>query len=71
MQRSLISTSLVLRPYRGIPFKLWRETIIDASPIQTLLEESVSEETIKIFYSYSRKDLDMRNTLEAHLSALR
>jgi formylglycine-generating enzyme required for sulfatase activity len=31
----------------------------------------VSEEVIKIFYSYSRKDLDMRNTLEDHLSALR
>jgi GUN4-like/TIR domain len=31
----------------------------------------VSEEAIKIFYSYSRKDLDMRNTLEDHLSALR
>ena len=31
----------------------------------------MSEETIKIFYSYSRKDLDMRNTLEDHLSALR
>nr|WP_277881669.1 GUN4 domain-containing protein [Phormidium sp. FACHB-592] len=34
-------------------------------------EKSVSEEAIKIFYSYSRKDLDMRNTLEDHLSALR
>jgi len=31
----------------------------------------VSEDAIKIFYSYSRKDLDMRNTLEDHLSALR
>ena len=31
----------------------------------------MSEEAIKIFYSYSRKDLDMRNTLEDHLSALR
>ena len=31
----------------------------------------MSEEVIKIFYSYSRKDLDMRNTLEDHLSALR
>ncbi len=29
------------------------------------------EEAIKIFYSYSRKDLDMRNILEDHLSALR
>ncbi len=31
----------------------------------------MSEAIIKIFYSYSRKDLDMRNTLEDHLSALR
>ena len=31
----------------------------------------MSEEPIKIFYSYSRKDLEMRNTLEDHLSALR
>jgi hypothetical protein len=31
----------------------------------------VSEEAIKIFYSYSRKDLNLRNTLEDHLSALR
>lgn len=31
----------------------------------------MSEEVIKIFYSYSRKDLDMRNQLEDHLSALR
>ncbi|MBW4690531.1 MAG: GUN4 domain-containing protein [Lyngbya sp. HA4199-MV5] len=31
----------------------------------------MSEEAIKIFYSYSRKDLDMRNTLETHLSTLR
>jgi len=31
----------------------------------------VSEEAIKIFYSYSRKDLDMRNTLEKHLATLR
>ena len=31
----------------------------------------MSEDVIKIFYSYSRKDLDMRNTLEDHLSALR
>ncbi|MBW4660396.1 MAG: TIR domain-containing protein [Drouetiella hepatica Uher 2000/2452] len=31
----------------------------------------MSEEIIKIFYSYSRKDLDMRNTLEDHLAALR
>lgn len=29
------------------------------------------EEAIRVFYSYSRKDLDMRNTLEDHLSALR
>ncbi len=29
------------------------------------------EAIIKIFYSYSRKDLDMRNMLEDHLSALR
>ncbi|MBD2071805.1 TIR domain-containing protein [Leptolyngbya sp. FACHB-671] len=39
--------------------------------ISSLLEELVSEAIIKIFYSYSRKDLDMRNTLEDHLSALR
>ncbi|UBF23832.1 GUN4 domain-containing protein [Kovacikia minuta CCNUW1] len=31
----------------------------------------MSEGAIKIFYSYSRKDLDMRNTLEDHLAALR
>lgn len=31
----------------------------------------MSEEAIKIFYSYSRRDLDMRNTLEDHLSTLR
>lgn len=31
----------------------------------------MSEAIIKIFYSYSRMDLDMRNTLEDHLSALR
>jgi len=31
----------------------------------------VSEDPIKIFYSYSRKDLDMRNALEDHLSTLR
>ena len=31
----------------------------------------MSEDAIKIFYSYSRKDLDMRNALEDHLSALR
>jgi hypothetical protein len=29
------------------------------------------EEVIKIFYSYSRKDLDMRNTLESHLAPLK
>ena len=31
----------------------------------------MSEEIIKIFYSYSRRDLDMRNRLENHLAALR
>ena len=31
----------------------------------------MSEEAIKIFYSYSRQDLDMRNTLEDHLSTLK
>ncbi|MBW4660492.1 MAG: GUN4 domain-containing protein [Drouetiella hepatica Uher 2000/2452] len=31
----------------------------------------MSEEIIKLFYSYSRKDLDMRNALEDHLAALR
>jgi TIR domain len=31
----------------------------------------VPEDVIKIFYSYSRKDLNMRNMLEDHLSALR
>lgn len=31
----------------------------------------MSEDAIKIFYSYSRKDLDMRNALEDHLSTLR
>jgi TIR domain len=31
----------------------------------------MTEEVIKIFYSYSRKDLEMRNTLESHLSALK
>jgi TIR domain len=31
----------------------------------------VPEDAIKIFYSYSRKDLDMRNALEDHLSTLR
>ena len=31
----------------------------------------MSEEAIKIFYSYSRKDLDMRNRLENHLAVLR
>jgi len=36
-----------------------------------LPENQVPEEPIKIFYSYSRKDLEMRNTLEDHLSALR
>jgi len=41
------------------------------SPTQVLPEKPVSEDAIKIFYSYSRKDLDMRNALEDHLSALR
>ncbi|MBC7970400.1 MAG: toll/interleukin-1 receptor domain-containing protein [Verrucomicrobia bacterium] len=41
------------------------------NPTQTLPETLVSEDAIKIFYSYSRKDLDMRNTLEDHLSTLR
>jgi hypothetical protein len=36
-----------------------------------LLEKLVSEKIVKVFYSYSRKDLDMRNTLEDHLAALR
>ncbi|XGV96223.1 MAG: GUN4 domain-containing protein [Leptolyngbya sp. BL-A-14] len=36
-----------------------------------MLEKRVPEDAIKIFYSYSRKDLDMRNALENHLSALR
>ena len=31
----------------------------------------MAEEAIKIFYSYSRKDMDMRNRLENHLAALR
>lgn len=31
----------------------------------------MSEDAIKIFYSYSRKDLNMRNALEDHLSTLR
>ena len=41
------------------------------SPTQVLPEKQVSEDPIKIFYSYSRKDLDMRNALEDHLSTLR
>ncbi|MBC7969158.1 MAG: toll/interleukin-1 receptor domain-containing protein [Verrucomicrobia bacterium] len=41
------------------------------SPTQVLPEKQVSEDPIKIFYSYSRKDLDMRNALEKHLSALK
>jgi len=41
------------------------------NPIQALPEELVSEDAIKIFYSYSRKDLDTRNRLENHLAALR
>ena len=40
------------------------------SPIQVLTEKQLSEDAIKIFYSYSRKDLDMRNALEDHLSTL-
>ena len=59
-------------PIEGISVRLWRAVIIDsASPIQPLLEKSVLEESIKIFYSYSRKDLDMRNRLENHLATLR
>ncbi|MBW4578071.1 MAG: toll/interleukin-1 receptor domain-containing protein [Tildeniella nuda ZEHNDER 1965/U140] len=31
----------------------------------------MAEEAVKIFYSYSRRDLEMRNTLEDHLAGLR
>lgn len=31
----------------------------------------MSEDAITIFYSYSRKDLELRNTLEAHLAPLK
>ncbi len=40
------------------------------NPVQGL-EEQVSEDAIKIFYSYSRNDLDLRNALEKHLSPLK
>ena len=50
---------------------LGRADIIDRKPDRIVLEEQVSENIIKIFYSYSRKDLEMRNTLEDHLAALR
>ncbi|MBC7971845.1 MAG: hypothetical protein H7Z11_17260, partial [Verrucomicrobia bacterium] len=45
-------------------FEAMEEDYNRCSAIQVLQEKSVSEDAIKIFYSYSRKDLDMRNTLE-------